>query len=102
MSFQRPLDAAEKLKKRGEQRLRSQEDVYGSADNYVERKTRKDIISYGADRIAKTLGTLAEKSDANVEVLLADCFNHLCFMMARADLDAEESEEPIPPGHEHP
>lgn len=102
MSYRRPLAAAEKLKKRAAEKLHFMESEYGSADDYVERKTRSEIIEYTLRRIQDKLKSLAEKPDANAEALLADCFNHLCFVMARADLDAEESEVPIPPGHEHP
>jgi len=91
MSFKRASDAAVKLAKIAADRLAVNEQVYGSADNYVERKPKAELITYVRRRIDEMLNTLAEKPDASVEILLSDCFNHLCFVMARADLDAQQN-----------
>ncbi|MEA3249574.1 MAG: hypothetical protein U9Q03_04435 [Patescibacteria group bacterium] len=92
-------DAAKQLTDRAMMRLHAMEGEYGSADNYVKRKSSGEVLVYALDRIQTKLLALQEKDDANLWIMLVDSANHLFFVLARRRMYEFDS---FPgPGHEH-
>jgi hypothetical protein len=80
-------EAAKKLADKAMDRLEEMEKVYGSADNFIERKTSDEILTYSKARIDTKLKALEEKDDADTWVMLADAANHLFFILAKVKLE---------------
>ena len=79
--------ARKELVQRAAQNLQDQEVRYGSADRWIERRDREELLNYCRGRIAAYLETVQNDPSANTDTLLADCLNHLVAIKAKLDME---------------